>query len=160
MAGRDKPDPPWVDAVLEWRWTWLLVRIALVSAYLVGGLAKLSDLSAAAAEQARFGLHPGWLWAALAIVVELGGSALVVSGRLVWLGAGALGVLTAIATLVADNFWTMNGQARVIAMNGFLEHVGLIAGFVMVALIAAHDTRAGSRRLPTISMPTIPTKVP
>jgi uncharacterized membrane protein YphA (DoxX/SURF4 family) len=160
MAGRDRAGPHWVDAVLEWRWTWLLARIALVSAYLVGGLAKLSDFSAAAAEQARFGLHPAWLWATLAIVVELGGSALVVSGRLVWLGAGALGVLTAIATLVADNFWTMNGPARVIAMNGFLEHVGLIAGFVMVALIAAHDTRAGSRRLPTISMPTIPTEVP
>jgi uncharacterized membrane protein YphA (DoxX/SURF4 family) len=160
MSGGHQADPLWVDAVLEWRWTWLLVRIGLVSAYLVGGLAKLSDLSAAAAEQAGFGLYPGWLWAALAIVVELGGSALVVSGRLVWLGAGALGVLTAIATLVADNFWTMNGPARVIAMNGFLEHVGLIAGFVMVALIAAHDTRAGSRRLPTISMPTIPTEVP
>jgi hypothetical protein len=31
-------------------------------------------------EQEHFGLYPSWLWASLAILVELGGSALVVSG--------------------------------------------------------------------------------
>jgi uncharacterized membrane protein YphA (DoxX/SURF4 family) len=142
MSRRTLSDPPWVDAILEWRWTWLLVRIALVVAYLVGGLTKLSDFPAAIAEQEHFGFHPGWLWATLAIVIELGGSALVISGRFVWLGAGALGVLTAIATLVANDFWVMDGHARFVAMNSFLEHIGLIAGFAMVALIAAREARS------------------
>jgi uncharacterized membrane protein YphA (DoxX/SURF4 family) len=131
-------DPHWVDAILDWRGTWLAVRIALSSAYVLGGMTKLANFSGAVAEQEHFGLTPGWLWASLAILVELLGSALVISGRLVWLGAGALGVLTAIATLTANRFWTMDGDARFTATNAFFEHVGLIAGFVMVALIAAH----------------------
>ena len=134
-------DPRWVDAVLDWRGTWLAVRIALTSAYLLGGITKLADFPAAIAEQQHFGLNPGWLWASLAIAVELIGSLLVISGRLVWLGAGALGVLTAVATLAANRFWTLEGHERFLATNTFFEHIGLVAGLVMVALIAAHAGR-------------------
>jgi uncharacterized membrane protein YphA (DoxX/SURF4 family) len=134
-------DPSWIDAILIWRWTWLVARLALTSAYLLGGLTKLSDFSAAIAEQEHFGLYPGWLWASLSILVELGGSALVLSGYLVWLGAGGLGVLTAVAMLVANNFWTMSGHARLEGANAFFEHAGLIGGFVLVALVAARHRR-------------------
>jgi uncharacterized membrane protein YphA (DoxX/SURF4 family) len=129
-------DPRWVDAILDWRWTWLAARVGLCGAYLFGGLTKLFNFQAAVAEQAHFGLHPAWLWASLAIVVELAGSVLLISGRLVWLAAGALGVLTFIASVAANDFWNLSGQARLAAANAFSEHIGLIAGFVMAALIA------------------------
>jgi uncharacterized membrane protein YphA (DoxX/SURF4 family) len=141
MSARTPTDPRWVDAILQWRWTWPLARSALVSAYVIGGLTKLLDFAGAIAEQEHFGLHPGWVWATLAIVIELGGSGLVILGRLVWLGAGALGALTAIAMLVANDFWTMEGDARFVAMNSFFEHLGLIAGFVLVALMASRESR-------------------
>src|SRR5580704_12639640 len=32
MSRRTPPDPPWVDAILEWRWTWLTAWLALTSA--------------------------------------------------------------------------------------------------------------------------------
>ena len=133
--------PSWIGAILAWRGTGLLARIALTSAYLLGGIVKLADFPAAIAEQEHFGLYPGMVWAALAILVELGGSALVISGRLVWLGAGALGVLTAIASFLANNFWALQGPERVMAMNSFFEHIGLIAGFVLAALMAAPALR-------------------
>lgn len=142
MSSRVESNPAWVDAILGWRWTWFGARVALVSAFLIGGIIKLSDVPSAIAEQEHFGLYPGWLWASLAIVVELGGSMLILFDRLVWLGAGGLGVLTAIAIFAAERFWTMNGHERFIAMNGFFEHLGLIGGFVMVALIAARQGRA------------------
>lgn len=145
MDAASSRDPHWVDAVLDWRGTWIAVRVGLTSAYLLGGFTKLLDFPAAVAEQDHFGLTPGWLWAALAIVVELAGSALVISGRLVWLGAGALGVLTMVAMLAASRFWTLDGAARLTMANTFFEHAGLIAGLVMVALIAAHaEHRAGA----------------
>lgn len=143
---RTTGDPRWVDAILDWRWTFLATRIALTSAYVLAGLTKLSDFSAAVAEMQHFGLTPGWLWASLAIVVELIGSALVISRRTVWLGAGGLGVLTAIAAYVANDFWTMQGQQRFMALNGFFEHIGLIAGLVMVAFVSAHVDRSDRRR--------------
>jgi uncharacterized membrane protein YphA (DoxX/SURF4 family) len=136
-------DPRWVDAVLDWPGTWLIARIALTSAFLIGGVTKALNFSAAVAEQNHFGLHPAPVWSVLAIVVELVGPLLVISGYLVWLGAGALGVLTAIATVVATPFWNLAGTARFTAVNGFFEHVGLIAGCVMAALLAK---RAGRRR--------------
>ncbi len=133
--------PRWVDAVLEWRATWFLARLALSSAYLIGGVDKAIDFPGAVAEQAHFGLEPAWAWAIATIVVELGGSLLLIWGRLVWLAAGALGVLTAIAMLVANNFWIMEGQARFLAMNSFFEHLGLIAGLALAAKMAASTAR-------------------
>jgi len=128
--------PRWVADLLSWPWTWRLARLALVSAYLIGGVNKLLDFTAAVAEQEHFGLHPAWFWAVLTIVIEIGGSLLVVTGRLVWLGAGGLGVLTAVAMLVANDFWSMTGQDRFVALNTFFEHLGLIAGFVLVSIRA------------------------
>jgi uncharacterized membrane protein YphA (DoxX/SURF4 family) len=134
--------PHWTSAILSSPWTWRAARVALVSAYIIGGTTKLSDFTAAIAEQERFGLHPGWLWAALALTVELGGSLLVISGRFVWFGAGGLGVLTAVAMATANSFWTMAGHDRFMELNAFFEHLGLIAGLVLVSMQAAH-TKAG-----------------
>jgi uncharacterized membrane protein YphA (DoxX/SURF4 family) len=128
--------PLWIADVLASPWTWRLARLALVSAYLIGGVNKLFDFPAAVAEQEHFGLHPAWLWAALAILLEIGGSLLVIAGRLVWLGAGGLGVLTAVAMLVANDFWSMTGQDRFVALNTFFEHLGLIAGLILVSIKA------------------------
>jgi uncharacterized membrane protein YphA (DoxX/SURF4 family) len=82
------------------------------------------------------------LWASLTIVVELGGSALVILGWWTWLGAGALGVLTAVAMVVANDFWTMTGHDRFMALNSFFEHLGLIAGLVLVSIASLRKGRA------------------
>jgi uncharacterized membrane protein YphA (DoxX/SURF4 family) len=115
-----------VDAFPSGRGTLLATRIGLTGAYVPGGLSKLADFPAAA-EQEHFGLYPGWHWANLAILVGLCGSALVISCYLVWLGACGLGALAAIAILVASRFWAVPGHARLLAANGFFEHISLIA---------------------------------
>lgn len=128
--------PNWVSALLRWPVLWHAARLALVSPYILGGLTKLFDFASAVAEQEHFGLHPGWLWAAAAIVVELGGSLLVLMNSFVWFGAGALGVLTFIAMLTANAFWTLEGHDRFMALNAFFEHLGLIAGLIIVSIRA------------------------
>jgi uncharacterized membrane protein YphA (DoxX/SURF4 family) len=75
---------------------------ATTSAYLVGGFTKLFDFNGAAAEQMHFGIAYPAFSACLTIVVEIVGSILVISGRRAWLGAGALAVFTALATLIAQ----------------------------------------------------------
>jgi uncharacterized membrane protein YphA (DoxX/SURF4 family) len=128
----DTPRP--IVTILALPWVWPAVRVTLVSAFVIGGFTKLLDFAGAIAEQEHFGLRPGWLWAALAIAVEIGGSALVIAGRWVWLGAGGLGVLTAVAMLAANNFWALGGHDRFMALNAFFEHLGLIAGLVLVCV--------------------------
>jgi uncharacterized membrane protein YphA (DoxX/SURF4 family) len=135
-------NPRFVDAILDWRPTWFLTRLALVGAYLLGGIVKLTDWQGAVAEQAHFGMSPPAAWAALTIAIELAGSVLILSGRLLWLGAGMLGVFTLLAALTANAFWTMPaGQDRFMATNAFFEHIGLIGGFVLAALAADLERR-------------------
>lgn len=130
--------PRWISAILAWPPLLPLARVALVSAYLIGGVQKLLDFPGAVAEQAHFGLQPAWLWAVAAIAVELGGSVLVIVGRWVWLGAGGLGVLTAVAMITANDFWAKTGHDRFIATNSFFEHLGLIAALVLVCVLSLH----------------------
>jgi uncharacterized membrane protein YphA (DoxX/SURF4 family) len=127
--------PRWIATILLSPWLAPLARIALVSAFLIGGVQKLLDFQGAIAEQAHFGLQPAWLWAAAAVIVELGGSVLVILGRIVWLGAGGLGVLTAVAMFAANDFWAKSGHDRFLAVNAFSEHLGLIAGLVLVSIL-------------------------
>ncbi|RQS35314.1 DoxX family protein [Burkholderia sp. Bp8992] len=133
--------PGWIRVVLAQPWVAVLARLALVSAFLVGGINKAMHFGEAIAEQAHFGLHPAALWAALAVVVEIGGSLCVVFRRFTWLGAGSLGMLTFVAMLVANDFWNQAGVARFMALNSFFEHLGLIAALVLVTMLG--DVRSG-----------------
>jgi uncharacterized membrane protein YphA (DoxX/SURF4 family) len=142
MGAPSQHAPRWVEAILGWPATAFAARIALASAYLIGGVTKVTDFQAAVAEQAHFGLQPAPLWAALTIVVELVGPVLLIAGRYTWLAAGALSVLTAIAMLVANDFWAQQGHARFMALNAFFEHIGLIGGFALAAILAHRQKEA------------------
>jgi uncharacterized membrane protein YphA (DoxX/SURF4 family) len=89
--------------------------------------------------------------ALLTIFVELAGSALVLIGGWVWLGAGMLGVFTAIGAVTAHAFWKVSGRARIQAITVFLMHIGLIAAFVLCTIIAEREARAAISALPNSS---------
>lgn len=132
--------PSWVAAILDSRATWLLARIALTLPYWWSGIDKALHPQAALAEVS--GLMststPLPFYVAL-LVVQLGGSLLVVFDRWTWLGAGVLAVFTLIVTLIAHAFWKLDGAARFAEMNTFMEHLALIAGFVFAAMAARYS---------------------
>jgi uncharacterized membrane protein YphA (DoxX/SURF4 family) len=149
--------PQFAQAILEWQWTLPIARFALVVYYLVSGLSKIANFRGAVAEMAQADMPAPAAMALLTIFVELAGSALVLIGRWVWLGAGMLGVFTAIGAVTAHAFWKVSGRARIQAITVFLMHIGLIAAFVLCALIAERDGRAarvaGPARPHTYSRP-------
>jgi len=113
--------------------------LLLCAAYLQGGLQKALDFPSAITEMNHFGLSPAVPLAIAVIVLELGAAALILSGRLRWVGALALALFTLMATFVALRFWEMPpGPARFGATNSFFEHLGLVGGFLLVAW---HDLR-------------------
>lgn len=122
-------------------WVSLLARIALTSAFWLSAINKIFDFPGAVAEIRHLvGFEPGWLLALLVIVIQFGGSGLVIcGGRWAWLGAGALGVFTALATLLAHSWWTKTGSDRFHDFNTFWEHVGLIGGLMLAAVLAARN---------------------
>jgi len=128
--------PPAIRSLLEWKGTWLIARVAIVTLYLVSAAFHVTDFREAIAEQVGYGMPAPALSAALAILVEIVGSLLILTARWVWLGAGMLGVFTTLGAVLAHPFWTMRGNARFEAMATFLEHAGLVGGLILVALAA------------------------
>jgi transmembrane protein len=120
-------------------------RVVLCLPFWWSGLSKLLDFSGGTAEMASLGFEPAWLFNALTILVQLGSSLLVILNFWTWLGAGALGVFTALATALAHQFWTLEGIERVRELNAFLEHLSIIAGFVLVAILGGVVTRSPIR---------------
>ena len=138
-------NPRFVDAILDWPATApLRIRAAARNCdNLLGAVVKITDFQGATAEQAHFGMTPPAFWAALTIAVEILGPLLILTRRWLWLGAGMLGVFTLLAAITANAFWSMPaGHDRFMATNAFFEHVGLIGGFVLVALLDRRERGA------------------
>jgi transmembrane protein len=115
--------------------TLLTARVAVTLPFLVGGFSKLFDWRGGEAEMLHVGLHPAWLFNLVSLLTQLIGSALIILNRRVWLGAGALGIFTVIATLLAHRFWDLSGDARTMQMNSFFEHWTICAAFVLVTVV-------------------------
>nr|WP_283805647.1 DoxX family protein [Bradyrhizobium elkanii] len=109
--------------------------LGLCAAYIQGPATKIMDFDSAIAEMNHFGLSPASTFAVAVITFELVASAMILLGGWRWLAALALAGFTLMATFVALRFWEMPaGQGRMMAMNAFFEHLGLIGGFVLVAI--------------------------
>jgi transmembrane protein len=134
MVQQSTPGP--IAALLAQRWFAPVAAGLLTLPYWSSGVAKLVDLPGAMAEARHFGLEPAGLVVAITIFVQLAGSILLVIGRSAWLAAGALGIFTMIATVVAHPFWTIaDPVVRFHERNTFLEHVGLVGGFMLAAIL-------------------------
>ncbi len=111
-----------------------IAHLGLCSAYIQGGLDKLSDFHGAVAEMVHFRLAPPALFVVLVIALELLSSVMVMTGFMRWFGALALAGFTLLSTLIALRFWEQpSGEARRATSNAFFEHLGLAGGFVLVA---------------------------
>ncbi|RAI02553.1 DoxX family protein [Acuticoccus sediminis] len=131
---RQAPAP--ISAILDWPGTALLVRVGLALPFAVSGVVKLLDWPGAVAEAAALGFAAPALVAAATIATQLVGSALLLSVRWCWLGAGILAVFTAAATVIAHAFWAADGAERAHQLATFLEHVAIVAGLAAAAILA------------------------
>ncbi len=139
--------PPVIGSILNSAVVETLARILLTLPFWGSGLAKLLDFSGGMAEMAMFGLNPPALFNTLVLVTQLGGSALIILNRWTWLGAGALGVFTALTIPIVHHFWAMDGDRAIHAFHTATEHVGMIGALVIVSILAHRQQRARSNRL-------------
>jgi transmembrane protein len=122
-----------------------LFRAALTFIFWATALSRVVDFNGAAQEVEQFGLHPAALIAIIVICIQLGGSALVISGRALWLGVGSLAIFTALTIPVAHPFWRMTGVPALHEKMLVYEHVCLIGGLLYVAWSERRERRGASR---------------
>jgi transmembrane protein len=113
----------------------VLARVLLTLPFWMSGLAKIADFGFAQQEMAMFGLNPAAAFAIATIVTQLVGSALVISGRHAWLGAGALGIFTALTIPIAHHFWALEGERAMMEMFFAVEHISVIGGLMLAAIL-------------------------
>lgn len=131
--------PRAIDAILASPAFSLLGRILLTFPFWSAGLMKLSNWQATLGEMSHFNLNPPAAFGAATILTELAGSALVLWGRSAWLGAGWLGIFTLLTIPIAHNFWAMSGQAAMLEMYTAFEHVALVGGLIVVAVLRRRE---------------------
>ncbi len=124
-----------VAAILDAPATVWAIRAGLVAPFAISAIAKLLHWPGAVTEAGALGFSAPAAVAAATIATQAVGSALVLTDRWCWLGAGILAVFTALATLVAHAFWLAEGPERAHQMATFFEHVAIIAGFAAIAVL-------------------------
>jgi len=130
-----------IDAVLEQPSLFALARVLMTFMFWLAGVGFLLDYSSAVQMIRSFGLEPAADFAAAVIVVLLGGSALVIDGRLAWLGAAMLGAFTLATIPLVHHFWTMTGVAATQARLESEEHVSVVGGLILVAILCEVQRR-------------------
>ena len=133
-----------VGAILALPGLAFVARLALASPFVVSGVTKLLHFPAAQAEVSGLGLEPAVAMAAALVATQLLGSALFLTRRLCWLGAGMLGVFTIIATAIAHPFWAIAGPDRAHQMAVAFEHAAIVGGLALAAL-HVHGVGPGRR---------------
>ncbi|WP_231712557.1 DoxX family protein [Vineibacter terrae] len=133
--------PRTVTAILEARAFGILARVLLTFVFWTSGLAKLLEFTANAAMMAELDLHPGWAFNAATLVVQIGASLLIIIGHWTWLAAGALAVFTVLTIPIAHPFWIKEGEAAFRDMTVALEHVSVIGGLLLAAILSRRSLR-------------------
>ena len=110
----------------------LVGRLCLAAIFLWSGVGKIGGFGGFAENLAGQGLPIPMLAALAAVVVEAGGAALVMLGLLTRPAAAGLVVFTIAASLIAHDFWTLEGAERSMQQIQFMKNLGLIGGFVLL----------------------------
>jgi uncharacterized membrane protein YphA (DoxX/SURF4 family) len=120
---------PSLQTIVHW-----LALLGLCSAYLQGGINKALDFPGAVQEMQSLGIAPPVLMACATIGLELTASLMILTGYRRGLAAAMLACFTLAASFIANRYWTLLPPMRNAMANAFYEHLGLVGGFVLVAL--------------------------
>ncbi|MCR6498867.1 DoxX family protein [Shinella sp. CPCC 101442] len=134
-----------IDTITESRAFGFIARTVFTSMFWLSGIAKLADFDGGLLEMTHFGLEPAAFFNVATALTQLIGSALIISNRLTWLGAGMLAVFTALTIPIAHNFWAMQEPMRTIEFHFVAEHITVIGGLMVVAWKSATASAVPAR---------------
>lgn len=126
-----------IEQIFVPQWIARIAIYLLTVVFFYSGLDKALHFSMAQAEFDAIGLQPSALLVVATIVTQLAGAILLCTRRFALYGALLLAGFTAFATLIAHRFWNAPATAYAAELNAFLEHLGLIGAFLLIAHLSA-----------------------
>jgi putative oxidoreductase len=115
----------------------LVGRLLLAAIFIVAGVRKALGFAMTAGYFTKLGFPAPEAMVVLAILIEVGGGALLVLGwqtrRVAWL----LIAFVAVATLMAHRFWQFDAAQYANQMNHFLKNAAIVGGLLYAAVMGA-----------------------
>jgi putative oxidoreductase len=112
----------------------LLGRILLAAVFLVAGIRKVMAIAGTVGYFTKLGLPMPEVLVYVAIVIEIGGALLLITGWKSRLAAWLLMIFVLIATFYAHRFWQISDAAQYgNQLNHFLKNFAIIGGLLFVA---------------------------
>ncbi len=127
------------------RYAPLAGRIMIALVFVVAGIEKLTGFQGTVAYIASKGMPVPHAAAVAAIVVELGGSALLVLGWNTRWAAAALFVFSGLAALMFHNFWALPADQAANQMIHFLKNIAMMGGLVYVMTYGSGPPGSGRK---------------
>ena len=110
----------------------LLGRILLALIFLTSGFGKITGFEGTVGYIASKGLPLPQLGAIIAIIVELGGSILLVIGYKARWAALALAIFTLAAAIFFHNYWAVEAAEKMAQQINFWKNISMAGGMLMV----------------------------
>ncbi len=113
-------------------------RVVLTTVFWSAGIFGLFNFRVIVGEMESVSLPMPVFFAVATICVQLAGSALIITNwnQLGWLGAGALGVFTLLTIPYGHAFWTRPEPRRTEEFHLVLEHITVVGGLLLAAILA------------------------
>ncbi|WP_225773171.1 DoxX family protein [Inquilinus sp. Marseille-Q2685] len=107
-------------------------RIFLAAIFVVSGWGKLTGFEGAVGYIASNGLPAPQVFAALTILVELGGGILLILGLFSRLAAFVMAGFTLLTIVVVHHFWTFEGADAMMQQIHAMKNLAIAGGLLMV----------------------------
>ena len=112
----------------------LVGRILIAFIFLFAGIGKVTGFEGTVGYIASKGMPLPQLAAAAAIVIELGGSIMLILGWNARVAATALFVFTAMTALIFHNFWAVPAEMAQNQMIHFMKNISMMGGLLYVVV--------------------------
>jgi putative oxidoreductase len=114
-----------------------VARALMAAVFLYSGQDKLRHWRAGVEEVTGLGLPMPGLFAAATIAVQIMGGLSVLLGVGAPWGAAVLALFTAAATGLGHRFWLLHGQPARQEITTSLEHLAIVGGLLLLAIVGA-----------------------
>jgi putative oxidoreductase len=112
----------------------LVGRILIGLIFLVAGVRKVMGFAATVAYLSKLGFPAPEVMAVIALIIEIGGSLLLIVGWRTRWAAWLLALFVVVAAFAAHRFWEITDMGQFYnQMNHFLKNVAIVGGLLYVA---------------------------
>ena len=115
----------------------LLARLLMALLFLPAGISKIGGFAGTAGYIGSVGLPMPEVGAAIAILVEVGASILLIIGLFTRPAALVLAVFTLVASFFFHAFWSMPAEAQMMQSLMFYKNIAIVGGLLAIAAYGA-----------------------